>query len=68
MSIRTILTVSCLLLGSVVMSPAAADQDHHPRNNYSCPDDYFGQTYIMANGTVVENPDKTIDQEFGAGA
>jgi hypothetical protein len=50
------------------MSPAAADQDHHPRNNYSCPDDYFGQTYIMANGTVVENPDKTIDQEFGAGA
>ena len=68
MSIRVLLSFACLLLGSTVSIQAIADQDYHPRKNYPCPNDYFGQTYIMANGTVMENPDRTIDEEFGEGA
>lgn len=65
---RPVLSLCTLLLAATFSFHAVADQEHHPRNNYPCPNAYFGQTYVMANGTVVENPTKTIDEEFGVGA
>lgn len=71
MSIKPVLSLCLLMLGAGLSQQALADPDHHPRNNYPCPYGYFDQPYVMANGTVVDDPlvlNRTIDEEFGAGS
>ncbi len=65
---RPVLGLCNIVVVAGLSFQAVAEQDHHPRNNYDCPDDYSAQTCVMSNGTVVEDPNLTIDEESGAGS